>query len=43
MSSAAHRSMLLDGSFREIGVGLALGAPVANMGGATLTLTFGRR
>jgi uncharacterized protein YkwD len=44
MRSGAHRSMLLDRSFRQIGVGLALGAPVAGMGGgATLTLTFGRR
>ena len=43
MDSASHRAMLLDRSFRQIGVGLALGAPVAGMGGATLTLTFGRR
>jgi uncharacterized protein YkwD len=43
MNSAGHRAMLLDRSFREIGVGLALGAPVAGMGGATLTLDFGRR
>jgi len=43
MNSAAHRPLLLDRRFREIGVGLALGAPVAGMDGATLTLDFGRR
>lgn len=43
MSSAAHRPLLLDRRFREIGVGLALGAPVAGARGATLTLDFGRR
>jgi uncharacterized protein YkwD len=43
MNSPAHRPLLLDRRFREIGVGLALGAPVAGMDGATLTLDFGRR
>jgi uncharacterized protein YkwD len=43
MNSPAHRPLLLDRRFREIGVGLALGAPVAGMDGATLTLNFGRR
>jgi len=43
MNSVAHRPLLLDRRFREIGVGLALGAPVAGMDGATLTLDFGRR
>ena len=43
MASAAHRSLLLDRRFRQIGVGLALGAPIAGTRGATLTLDFGRR
>jgi uncharacterized protein YkwD len=43
MASAAHRSMLLNSGFREIGVGLVRGAPGGGVGGATLTLTFGRR
>ena len=45
MSSAPHREIILTGRFREIGVGLALGAPmkVAGSAGATLSLTFGRR
>ena len=45
MSSAPHRDVILTARFREIGVGLALGAPmeVAGSAGATLALTFGRR
>jgi uncharacterized protein YkwD len=43
MDSPAHRPLLLDRRFREIGVGLALGAPVGGTDGATLTLDFGRR
>ena len=44
MRSAAHRRILLDRSFRDIGVGLVLGAPATAMpGSATLTLNFGRR
>jgi uncharacterized protein YkwD len=45
MSSPGHRQILLDRSFRDVGVGLVLGAPVAGMpgAGATLTLDFGRR
>lgn len=44
MSSAGHRRALLDRRYRDIGVGLALGAPISGLGdGATLTLTLGRR
>jgi uncharacterized protein YkwD len=45
MSSPAHRDILLDGSFRDVGIGLVLDAPVAGApgAGATLTLDFGRR
>ena len=43
-SSASHRSIITDRRFRDIGVGLALGAPLEGMGtGATLALNFGRR
>ena len=46
MNSAGHRRILLERRYREVGVGLALGAPVDGVGdgdGATLTLDFGRR
>lgn len=44
MGSPGHRRVLLDRRYRDIGVGLALGAPISGMGdGATLTLQFGRR
>lgn len=44
MRSAAHKAIVLDRRFRDIGVGLTLGAPVDGMGqGATLSLSFGRR
>lgn len=44
MNSPGHRRILLDRRYRDIGVGLVLGAPVSDMGdGATLTLDFGRR
>ena len=45
MASAPHRTVILDGRYREAGVGLALGAPVDTMGaaGSTLSLNFGRR
>ncbi len=44
MSSPGHRRILLDRRYRDIGVGLVLGAPVSGLGnGATLTLDFGRR
>ncbi len=44
MGSAAHRSIITDRRFRDIGVGLAIGAPLDGMGsGSTLSLNFGRR
>lgn len=46
MRSPGHRANILNGSFREIGVGIAVGTPVrlsAASGGATYTTDFGRR
>lgn len=44
MNSRGHRRILLDRRYRDIGVGLVLGAPISDMGrGATLTLDLGRR
>jgi uncharacterized protein YkwD len=45
MQSAAHKAIITDRRYRDIGVGLALGAPLEGMGtdGATLSLDFGRR
>jgi uncharacterized protein YkwD len=42
MHSPGHRANILDGSYREIGIGIALGAPVGG-GGATYVNEFGRR
>lgn len=44
MTSPAHRAIILDRDFREVGVGLLRGIPAAGTvpGGATLTLDFGR-
>jgi uncharacterized protein YkwD len=44
MQSAAHRRTLLDPVYRDVGVGLIVGAPVEGVANAaTLTLTFGGR
>jgi uncharacterized protein YkwD len=45
MGSPGHKRVILDGRFRDIGVGLATGVPDAETSGdgATLTLDFGRR
>ena len=44
MASPRHRPTVISSRFRDVGVGLVLGAPVAGKpNGATLTLTFGRR
>jgi uncharacterized protein YkwD len=45
MASPPHRAIILDGRFRDIGVGLTLGAPIDGFGeyGSTLSLNFGRR
>jgi uncharacterized protein YkwD len=44
MNSPGHRANILSRRFREIGVGLSLGAPVAGVGsGATYATSFGAR
>jgi uncharacterized protein YkwD len=46
MSSAGHRSNILQRSFREIGIGIETGLPVrlsAAQSGATYTTDFGFR
>jgi uncharacterized protein YkwD len=42
MHSAGHRANILNRRFREIGIGIALGAPTGG-GGATYVNEFGRR
>lgn len=44
MNSAPHRSILLDGRYRELGIGVASGVPAATGGaGVTAVLDFGQR
>lgn len=43
MRSPGHRANILNGDFRDIGVGVALGVPVAGLDGATYVNEFGRR
>jgi uncharacterized protein YkwD len=44
LGSSPHRAILLDPSFRDLGVGIARGAPAGPEAGAlTVTLDFGRR
>jgi uncharacterized protein YkwD len=46
MNSPGHRANILNGSFREIGIGIANGAPVslgAATAGATYATDFGFR
>ena len=45
MSSSPHRRTLLSRRYRDLGVGLALGAPASDVDGSatTLTIAFGRR
>jgi uncharacterized protein YkwD len=45
MASPGHRAIVLDRRFRDLGAGLALGAPLPGIPGraATLALNFGRR
>ena len=43
MNSPPHRRNMLDRGFREIGIGVALGAPGSNDPGATYATEFGRR
>src|SRR3954468_13502391 len=41
MAGASHRSVVLDGDFREIGVAVAGSAPVGEVAGATFVLELG--
>jgi uncharacterized protein YkwD len=43
MNSAGHRANILNPSFRDIGIGVALGAPGATGRAATYTTDFGSR
>jgi uncharacterized protein YkwD len=45
MHSAGHRRNVLDGKFRDIGIGIAIGAPqdVAGSPAATYATEFGTR
>jgi uncharacterized protein YkwD len=46
MHSPEHRANILNGGFRDIGIGIATGAPVplgSRLGGATYTTDFGTR
>ena len=45
LESPVHRKTMLDKRFREVGIGLVLGAPVPGvaMAAATATMDFGRR
>ena len=45
MNSPGHRANILSPSFREIGIGVAYGAPVAGAGtpAATYATDFGRK
>jgi uncharacterized protein YkwD len=44
LKSPGHRAILLDGRYRDLGIGIALGAPTdGGDGGATFTGDFGAR
>ena len=43
LQSPEHRAILLDGRFRELGIGIAIGAPNEGGHGATFTGDFGTR
>jgi uncharacterized protein YkwD len=43
MNSTGHRANVLDRDFRHLGLGVARGAPVPGVGGATYVNTFGAR
>ena len=43
MDSPGHRANILRRQFREIGIGIALGAPAGDPDGATYTADFGVR
>jgi uncharacterized protein YkwD len=41
MASPEHRAILMSSAYRDIGVGISSGAPIAGTSGATLTLDLG--
>ena len=43
MNSAGHRANILSSSFREVGIGFAMGAPGASGPAATYATEFGRK
>jgi uncharacterized protein YkwD len=43
LQSPGHRAILLAGRYRDLGIGIALGAPSGGGGGATFTGDFGLR
>ena len=43
MHSAPHRAAILNGSFKDLGIGIARGYPGRGGQGATFTIDFGRR
>jgi uncharacterized protein YkwD len=43
MNSASHKANIVNRSFRHVGIGVSLGAPMAGGTGATYTTAFGKR
>jgi len=43
MRSPEHRHNILNGAYRDIGIGVALGTPVGSTAGATYVNEFGKR
>ncbi len=43
MHSSGHRANILNGRFREIGIGVVFDTPSQGLTGATYTTTFGAR
>ena len=41
MDSPPHRSIIMDGSFRKLGLGVATGSPAGVQGASTVTADFG--
>lgn len=43
MTSPAHREVILDPRFRDVGLGLVMGSPAGGGGGATVAVDFAHR
>ncbi len=43
MGSSGHRANILNATFREVGIGLAIGAPSRNPPAATYATAFGSK